>query len=64
LYAAIKRGSSIYDENEWLWFIYSVISTCGNGMHLGGSALPDHIDKEENYKKMAKFIGDKICRTT
>lgn len=60
LFRAIQKGSSIYDENEieWLWFIHSVISTCGEGVYVGNF---DSIS--ENYRKMAKYAGDKIRRT-
>jgi len=57
LFRAIQKGPRIYEENEeeWLWFIFSVISTCGEGEHK--------LDEEENYRKMASYIGQKIKRT-
>lgn len=54
LFAAIKNGSKIYDENEseWYRFIYSVITTCGKY-----GVMP-----EDKCEKIAQYIGEKIKR--
>jgi hypothetical protein len=53
LFNAIKTGSQIYDKNEeeWLWFIYSVISSCGKGTIYG--------EREE----VIRYISQKIRRS-
>lgn len=60
LFLAIQNGSRIYKEKEqeWLWFIYCAISTCGKGIYLGDS------DRAGNYESMAQYIGEKIRRAT
>jgi hypothetical protein len=61
MFKAIKEGSSIYEKNEeeWLWFIYCIISTANRGTFYGG--VID--DPRENCKKMAKYIGKKIRKS-
>ena len=64
LWRAIKKGSGIYSdrEEEWLWFIYNVISTCGKGKFVGVRPPYGFPDDRENAKKMASFIAKKIRR--
>ncbi len=65
IFKAIKEGSSVYNnnENEWLWFIHSVITTCAKGEYPGGTCLPFDCDgEEENVMQVAKSISEKIYR--
>ncbi len=67
IFKAIQNGSGIYDENkeEWLWFIYNVISTCSEGMYMSSvsGVISDHVeDREGNHAKIADYIAQKIRR--
>lgn len=67
LFRAIHKGSEIYKENEeeWLWFIYTVITTCGKGKCMGsvGGIISENAEnKEENYRNIADYLENKIKR--
>lgn len=63
LWSAIKNGSKIYEERqeEWMWFIYKVISTCGLGS-LSESGTPYLTKNEENLIKVADSLFRKITK--
>jgi hypothetical protein len=59
LFNAIQRGSSIYSENEeeWLWFVHCVITTCCKGKFLA-STYNEY--NQDDLEKMAEGIARKI----
>lgn len=64
LWNAIKQGSAIYDsrEDEWLWFIYCVITSCGKGVFVNLDPPYGFSTEFENSQKIAIFIASKIKR--
>lgn len=58
----IQNGDSIYEDNEdeWLWFIYSVISTCGQGMTLRSKPPFGYVEDDENADKIASYLIEKL----
>lgn len=58
IWEVLSRGKNIYKDNEeeWLWFIHAVITTCGEGTSV--NLIPPYgfpTDKD-NAKKIADFI--------
>ena len=62
IWKVIKNGSKIYDnkKEEWLWFIHSVITTCGEGSIVKLEPPYGFILEDDNTKKMCDFISQKI----
>lgn len=63
LWKAIRNGSKIYEQNkeEWIWFIYKSISSCGIGAIYELNS-PYINEKNENSKNIAESIFKKITR--
>ncbi len=62
--AAVMYGSKIYQDHqeEWLWFIYSVISTAGVGSTVNLQPPYGFATDPKNADQMAEFIFSKILR--
>ncbi len=61
LWQAIRKGSKIYkDKNEeWFWFIYKVLSTCGFGS-IYEPGRPRFMKTKENFQNLANSFFEKI----
>lgn len=62
IWSALRKGSKIYEEHEeeWAYFIYSVISTCGKGdtaRRVPGVGL---ISQHKDIKEISAHIAKKI----
>lgn len=64
VWKAIKRGKSIYDDNEeeWQWFIYSVLSSCGRGESVKLTPPYGFPTDKKNAEKIASIMYEKIIR--
>ncbi len=62
LWQSLRAGSTVYTENqeEWLWFIYQVISTCSQGSLVRLHPPYGFSDDSENARKMAEQIWKRM----
>jgi len=58
----LENGNSIYKDNEdeWMWFIHAVISTCGQGRTLRSQPPFGYVEDEENATKIARYLIDNL----
>lgn len=61
----LQKGDSIYEDNEdeWMWFIHTVISTCGQGMTLRSQYPFGYVEDEENANKIARYLLENLLST-
>lgn len=62
LRGVLHKGDEIYKEraDEWLWFIYMIISTCGRGELVKLSPPYGFNADPENVKRVAAYIEQKL----
>ncbi len=64
LAAVLSEGDTIYKkrENEWYWFIYSVITTAGKGNTINLVPPYGFVTNEEEVALVAAYLDQKINR--